>query len=272
MAYKVSLYLDEHSVEKIESNVSLVEYLLSFIHSFNKLREGNAEVNIVRCSTYQNSLIYSSKSLLQELSESVPSDLRLRFKKIIFDKKNSIWDNNRIHSSEEYYEFIDACVTDGTIAEASERKLNEMKGVMVFLYPFLALGDEIQVTKEETVTIDVARLSSSFDIANWLDREFDISELDYDYGSQISPTDRQTYLRESTKFIKTEKINQGRIVYQCALTRRYHSVDNLHHGLKSHVEVWDRHGTYLGEANLTGLLNTDIPKEKKGKKHNPPWL
>ncbi|GLO60535.1 hypothetical protein MACH09_10430 [Vibrio sp. MACH09] len=272
MAYKLSLYLDELSISKIGGSDELIEYILLFIRSFKILNTLNTTTNVLRSSQYQDSYTYSKIPLLQALSESIPSDLRLRFKKIIFDKKNSIWDSNRVHSSEDYYEFFEECVTDGSLAEAGERKLNGEKGVMIFLYPFENFDNEIKVTKEETTDIYITRLSLYIDMNNWLENEFDIREFNYDCESNMPPTDRQTYLRESTRYIKTEKINQGRVVYQCALTRRYHSVDNLHSGLKSHVEVWDKHGVYLGESDLIGELNVDLPKDKKRRKDNPPWL
>lgn len=272
MAYSVSIYLDEFSIEKITNHEELITYILSFIRLFKIVNEGNVEVDVIRSDNYRDTCVQTNKPLLSALSEFVPKDLRVRFKNILFDKKNSIWNENREHSSEDYFEFCGECVTDGTLAEVGERKLNLLKGAMVYLYPFDKFGSDVKITKEEVTDIYVTSLDSEFSIEEWLDREFDVSEFCYDACLVLPPTDKQTYLRESARYIKTEKINQGRCVYKCALTNRYHVVDNMHYGGKSHVEVWDRHGLYIGESNLIGEINEDISSHKKRQKNNPSWL
>ncbi|KIP79532.1 hypothetical protein SN11_02605 [Vibrio harveyi] len=272
MIYKVYVYLDEYSLSKIRNKEELLSYILDFIKSTNLVKKNRVNLDLSRSNGYMQTVVSGDLTLFNALSDMVPSDLRVRFKKLIFDKDNSIWSDNQIHSSNDYYDFNGDCVTDGCLAEISERKLNNYKGLLVFLWQFENIEQQIKVTKEESVDIVLDTLKSSSDIASWMEEEFDISEFNYDFEVKFPPTDKQTYLRDSNIYIKTEKLNQGRSVYQCMLTQMYHTVDNCHYSHKAHVEVWDRHGTYLGECDLQGKLNQDIPKDKKRKKDNPVWL
>ena len=82
------------------------------------------------------------------------------------------------------------------------------------------------------------------------------SQLEYSFDSTKSPTDKQTILRDTTRFKKTANKCQGRVIYLESNTERYWYVDNFHEGEAAHLEVFDKTGkNHLGEADLDGNIN-----------------
>lgn len=273
MAYSVTIYLDEYTLTKVNDNSGFINYATSLISLIKMFNDRNVKISISRNVTFEGVELKLNKVVSSAIKEILPSGVRLQFKKIIYDKYNSnVWSNNQKHDCNEYFEFNSECVTGGTLAEVTEEVTLNATGILAYIFDFSCFGKTITVTKEETKFVDVTILNANLDCKEWLDKEYDVSTFQYDFTCQSPPTDLQTYLRDDTSYIKTEKINQGRFVYSCVLTKQFHTVDNLHYGEKAHVEVWDRHGIYIGEADMKGTINTAIELKKKKKKNNPQWL
>ncbi|MBD2482493.1 hypothetical protein H6G57_10755 [Planktothrix sp. FACHB-1365] len=96
---------------------------------------------------------------------------------------------------------------------------------------------------------------------SWLEHILNLSRLEYDESSKDPPTDEQTILREEKRFEKTSSYYQGRAMYREIDTGRYWYVDNLHCGKAAHLEVFNKAGHHLGEADLKGKID----KSKKDK-------
>lgn len=65
------------------------------------------------------------------------------------------------------------------------------------------------------------------------------------------------------QFKKTALICQGRNIYQELATHRYWTVDNLHYGKAAHLEVFDKTGKHIGEADLQGNIDCSKRDSKK---------
>lgn len=272
MAYDVTIYLDEYTLSKVKNNPDFINYATSLISLIKIFNGSDVKITISRNVTFEGIELDLHKVVSSAIQEILPSDIRLQFKKIIYDKYNSnIWSHSPKHSCNEYFEFNNDCITENTLAEATEEVILNGAGVLAYIFNFSSFGETIKITKEENIFIDITTLNTNLDCKKWLDKEYDVCTFQYDLTSKTPPTDLQTYLRDHTSYIKTEKINQGRFVYSCVLTRQMHTVDNLHYGEKSHVEVWDKHGIYLGEADIKGILCTNIDPKKKRRKNNPQW-
>lgn len=71
-------------------------------------------------------------------------------------------------------------------------------------------------------------------------------------------------LSNTKRFVKTSKHNKDSVIYQEIETGNYWYEDKYHHDTKPHFEVFDNTCTHLGEADMTGFL--DSAKADKNKK------
>jgi hypothetical protein len=272
MIYDVKIFLDEHTLYKLENKADFIKYVEILLSSSKKISSDKFKVSLTRSIRFEKCKLKTGQTITEAINMLLPTEIRRRFKKEIYERSKDIWNIGRLHSSNDYYTYNEQCVTDESLAESAEAVYLKVKGVIVYMNKTPQILNKISVVKDECINILVPVLHTELDHKTWLDNEFDISLLEYDYNSKSSPKDLQTYLRDRTNFKKIKGDNQGRLIYQDKLTLYFHSVDNIHHGKKSHVEVWNKHGRYLGEASLSGELNTDIPNKKKEEKHNPHWL
>jgi len=67
--------------------------------------------------------------------------------------------------------------------------------------------------------------------------------------------DEQTILSNQKRFKKTPYRYHSRTIYQEKITCRYWYVDNLHEGKRAHLEVFDKTGQHIGEADLEGHID-----------------
>ncbi|MBS3028950.1 MAG: hypothetical protein HCA25_18230 [Dolichospermum sp. DET50] len=99
-------------------------------------------------------------------------------------------------------------------------------------------------------------IDSKLALECWLEHKLNLSQLEYSLDSEEPPRDKQTILRDTTRFKKTANKCQGRIIYLESNTERYWYVDNFHEGKAAHLEVFDKTGkNHLGEADLDGNIN-----------------
>ncbi|MBD2040119.1 hypothetical protein H6F56_05535 [Microcoleus sp. FACHB-672] len=100
-------------------------------------------------------------------------------------------------------------------------------------------------------------------LEDWLEHTFNLSCSVYDELSKEPPTDEQTILREKQRFQKTSSYCQDRAIYREVDTDKYWYVDNLHFGKAAHLEVFNKAGYHIGEADLKGHI--DECKQDKNK-------
>lgn len=272
MIYDVRIFLDEHTLLKVENKADFIKYVETLLSSSKKISSDKVKVSLTRSIGFEKCQLKTGQTIAEAIKMLLPTEIRRRFKKEIYERSNDVWNAARLHSPDHYYAYNEQCVTDESLAESAEAVYQKNKGVIVYMNKVPQILNKMSVLKEECINITVPVLHTWLDHKAWLDNEFDISLLEYDYNSKSPPKDLQTYLRDKTNFKKIKRNNQGRLIYQDKLTLNFHSVDNIHFGRKSHVEVWNKHGLYLGESSLSGELNTDIAKNKKEKKNNPHWL
>ncbi|MBG1269688.1 hypothetical protein F8S12_26560 [Nostoc sp. WHI] len=97
----------------------------------------------------------------------------------------------------------------------------------------------------------------------WLENKLNLSSLEYSLDITEPPRDEHTILRDTTRFQKKSRKYNGRCIYCELLTGMYWYVDNLHYGEAAHLEVFDKRGYHIGEADLQG--NIDTSKKDKDK-------
>ena len=73
------------------------------------------------------------------------------------------------------------------------------------------------------------------------------------------PLDEETFLADSSKYIRTTKKFQGRTIYKGTDGRYYH-VDNLHNGWGSEIEYYNSQGVHLGTLKPDGTHKDDAVK------------
>lgn len=119
---------------------------------------------------------------------------------------------------------------------------------------------------DETNLINLDGIDSKSALENWLENKLNLSKVEYDEYSIEPPKDEQTILRDITRFKKTSFRYDGRVIYCEVAIVRYWYVDNLHYGKADHLEVFEKTGYHIGEADLQG--NIDISKKDKDKTIN----
>ena len=115
--------------------------------------------------------------------------------------------------------------------------------------------------EENHICIDGVDSKSALEY--WLENKLNLSSLEYSLDALKPPRDEQTLLRDTIRFRKTSFRYDGRFIYCELTTGRYWYVDNLHEGKAAHVEIFDKRGFHIGEADLQG--NIDTAKKDKDK-------
>jgi hypothetical protein len=210
----------------------------------------------------------AGKFLHESLSE-VDVSLRGRFKRFIYETSDD-WRKDQKHSATDIFAIGTHNVTDRSAAELAERKFIEGTSpcaLLNFQGSAIAGQQVISVIKNGLTTIDLDCIENVQNLSEWTTRYCTILNGPtnaYDFSSADPPTDNQTVLRQAGRFVRTHKVEQGRTVYREKRTGYYWCVDNLHNGLRSHIEVFDQLGDHIGEADLNGSL--DFGKKDTTKK------
>jgi hypothetical protein len=195
--------------------------------------------------------------------------LRERFKRFIYDICDN-WRDDRKHSVADVFTIGTHNITNTSVAELAERKsLGGISLCALLNFERSALAGEraINIVKNQITTIDIDCIEDGQILLEWQTRYQAILNGQanvYDNSSLNPPIDNQTILRLDGRFARTRMVVQGRTVYREASTGYYWHVDNLHHGVRSHIEVYDRRGEHVGEADLNGSL--DVSKLDTTKK------
>jgi hypothetical protein len=162
-------------------------------------------------------------------------------------------------------------VNETSLAEVSERILQNTSNksiVINFCKSKFSKSDLTTIFKIQSEgnkeLIEILTFEDKDSLETWLELEYEFSKSEYDYDSQIPPTDQQTILRDTTKFKATSYKVQGRTVYEELKDGTYWYVDNLHEGKASHIEVFNpKEDKHIGEASLEGDIDELKADEKK---------
>lgn len=201
----------------------------------------------------------SGKYFLESL-KAVDAGLSKRLKEFIYDTCDD-WRKNQSHSTSDIFAIGVDNVTNTSNAELAERKFNNgvsLCALLNFQDSTLRNQQSIIVIKNGTTTITLECIDGVQALQEWTSsHEIEItgSANAYDYSSTFPPSDNQTILRQSGRFARTHKVEQGRTVYREKRTGYFWFVDNLHRGSESHIEVFDQRGDHVGDSDLEGNIN-----------------
>lgn len=118
----------------------------------------------------------------------------------------------------------------------------------------------------ETKFIQIDAADNEQIIREWVVQNLEPDIYTYRNNLDIPPTDNQTCLRSKIRFEETNIQPQGgRKVYKEIRTGYLWYVDSFHYGKKSHLEVFDKTCKYIGEADLSGHINSDKATDKNKK-------
>ncbi len=178
------------------------------------------------------------------------------------------WKSERIHSPDDWYQCKEDLVTDTSMAELAERKLQNadlLELLINFPQSKYAVSSFVIIIKkqDDDQPIRLACIDDRVSLAEWLETNLHLSSFEYDNTSTSRPTDEQTILRDKNRFKPTSMLHQGRKVYREAQTGHYWYVDNFHTGSAAHLEVFNLQGKHIGEADLDGNIDPTKRDTKK---------
>ena len=207
----------------------------------------------------------------QSLNNLRDKNIKTAFFNTIYNKNNpKNWRKEQQHSPEHKFKYFQQDVTDTSLAEVAERKLQNENNIYLvvnfqnssFNHPHADIQAccLVSVVKNTTIKIEIDGLDNQKGLHHWISLKFPT----YSDNSTYTPRDHQTILDDKKRFRKNSKMFQGRNIYVELSTGNYWYVDNLHLGQSAHFEVFDKHRKHIGEANLNGDI--DISKRDPNKK------
>lgn len=176
------------------------------------------------------------------------------------------WKNEQLHSVDDIFVCDKEVVTETSIAELAERILRDNKLLAIiinFSNSKYKNKNVLEVTKNEGDSCNLSCVEEKGQIEEWLSQALDIADNNYDYNSTDTPRDHQTVLKNLLGFKKTGQVQSGRMIYRELETGYYWYVDNLHVGKAAHLEVFDSQGKHIGEAALSGEIDTNKQDRNK---------
>lgn len=272
----MEVFINELSLhEQLHDRQDFKEALKIFFSVFALLNQKGVERQIFK----SNELLVrynavKNEPFLASLNTVPDKSLDRAIRNILFNKLNTKdWQPQQKHCSDDLFTLEDKeeIVTDTSMAELAERKILEAQliGMLVnFPRSRFANCSSALVIKNEEDHIDLDCVEDKASLNNWLEKALQLSSLEYDDSSKFPPTDKQTILRDTSKFNITSLAFQGgRRVYKELETNYYWYVDSFHYGKSAHLEVFNSRGRHLGEADLEGQLDfkKSDPTKKLGK-------
>jgi hypothetical protein len=268
----LEIFINEFSLQ--EQYLTVAEFKEAVI-IFNNL------IQILQESIQKGSTVYNDRERLVLYSaiksynfpkslNKLQKDVQTDFLDIMYNRNKTInWRTEQVHLTEDKFYYFDTIVTDTTLAEVAERKLQNKNSIYLvinfqnssFNHPHADIQAccLISVVKNSTIPIEIDGLDNQEGLSHWISLKFP------SYGNNsYTPRDNQTILDDKERFRKTSNIFQGRNIYVERETCTYWYIDNLHIGKASHFEVFDKRGKHIGEANLNGDI--DISKRDPNKK------
>ncbi|MEH2026840.1 hypothetical protein [Nostoc sp.] len=223
---------------------------------------------------YANYEAIKGSSFNASLNQLKDRSLKTAFINVVFNKSNpKEWRREKLHSSEDLFDCLTIDndyknVSETSLAEVAERKsqngnkeyllVNFINSSFKITHPHIISCCLITVIKNnvEDNQICIDGVDSKPALEYWLENKLNLSSLEYSLDFTERPRDEQTLLRDTIRFKKTSFRYGGRFVYCELTTGRYWYVDSLHRGEAAHLEVFDKRGFHIGEADLQGNINT----------------
>ncbi len=198
--------------------------------------------------------------LIASLNRLSDQSLRSAIMRVLMNRLNARgWKGERRHSPDDWFHWGEEIVTDTSIAELAEREIQNsgLLGLLVNFpqsrfsgHPVLAIVKNFDEAYSELACVETPAAATE-----WLDSNVD-RPFEYDLLSTEPPADRQTILRDRSRFRSTSYRYDERSIYKEGRTHYYWYVDNQHSGHDAHLEVFNAHGRHLGEASLDGALDS----------------
>lgn len=266
----MNVFVNEHSIDMQHHEQAAFDISLrKFRRTLELLLEQKSELQTYQKAGWVN--VYQAvkdKPFLASLNLVKNKELKRAFTQVLFNRLNAKdWQQEQLHSSDDFYMYGDEVVTDTSMAEAAERSIQNIDTLHLLInFPeskFAGLS-AVRIIKNEKDETNIDCVEQYAQLEQWLESKFQLSRYKYDKNSDKPPTDEQTLLVNEDRFKKTSLRVQGRSVYYETSTGLYWYVDNLHFGLAAHIEVFDTTGNHYGEANLIGEI--DLSKQDKDKK------
>lgn len=265
----MEIFINECSFhEQLYSRHEVVDAFKQFFTLLNLFNQRNAAYKLYHHENlfhfYQ---IISAEAIIASLNNLPDKSLALAIKGLLFNKLNAHdWQATRVHLSDDLFLCMKDVVTDTSIAELAERKLQKQELIGLLLnFPkskFAAL-QTLEITKNEVSKFNLDCSDDRTALTAWLNEQLQAKQFEYAPNSSVPPTDLQTVLRDVSRFQPTSFYVQGRRVYLEIRTEQYWYADNLHYGSGAHLEVFNHSGDHLGEAAMDGQLNADKRDRRK---------
>lgn len=155
-------------------------------------------------------------------------------------------------------EFSKPKILSSPIPESVEPKIlksptNENAGVQILSSP---LGQELNISKLGGFDLVQPKLSDYIYTA--YSKEHPV------WGMRV-PQDAETILSDRSLFDRTGKrYKEHAQIYRHRVTKHYYYRDTFHEGVDAHLEVFDKNGNHLGEADpITGVMREKSKDPKK---------
>lgn len=231
------LILNEYSLAgQFRSKEDFIESAMTqIVGLLNELPKDKGILIWKKTDLYQHSVTPNADDTLHSiLRNTTRHPDTLRFKMLA---KNLLtepyWDNDPKQDKDKTYRWKGKDVSDTGLAEACERD----KVIVSWEHPDFT--QSLLSVNKGCEAVDLINLRKADD--------YDTHAINFGW----SPVPFS--LKCSSRFMGTNHLVKGAKVYQECDTEYYWYKDTFHH---NHYEVFDRNGNHLGEANLSGDLDT----------------
>lgn len=262
----MQIFINEHS---LQGQYSTPEEFTEAVRFFRSLF---LTIQKIDGSIYKSEVVINYQAIRNEefqasFNRIKNRDLKIAFRDIIFNRLNpKNWQNDQFHLSDDKFtcqELNNANVTQSSLAEASERKLQNTDLTIIllnFIQSAFSGHSQVNIKKNQSDSVQLPCFEKNDSLLTFIQS----LPTYYNLESKDPPRDIQTILRNTERFEVVEgKFYDGRKIYKEKRTNYYWYVDNFHYGESAHLEVFDRHGYHLGEATLNGELDYKLKDTKK---------
>ena len=265
----MQVFLNELSLhEQFYDQTNFKEAIRTFYSIFVALRTKQIDKDIFKSGDlFIKYKAVKDKLFIASLNAIPDRSLADAVKDLLFNRLNAKdWQTEQQHSSHDWFECNEEVVTDTSMAELAERQIQN-RSLLCTLVNFPCSKFEnfssVKIVKNQENSVDLDCVEDKASLEKWLEENLQLSSFEYDDSSTIRPTDKQTILRDTSRFASSSRSVQDRRVYKEIKTGYYWYVDNFHSGKAAHLEVFDSQGKHFGESDLEGKINTSERDPRK---------
>lgn len=253
----MNIFLNEVSLHGQYLNDGDFENALRALNSvLDRVDQAEVEKYVFYSTSWYFSHAVGANVFAASLEAVREKSIRTLFKRLVRDRLRSTdWLPVRMHLNCSYV-WNEVEVAETSVAELAERSIRGQNGFLISMNPSkFSEVKPILIQKECGAIATLFSVASEMELEEWYGRNPILGLIGYPLNVDRPPTDVETVLANRTRFRRTIKRNQGRVVYQERSTGRQYCVDNLHHSAAAHLEVFDAAGRHIGEASTTGVLD-----------------